>query len=58
MNLVLNARDAMVDGGTLRFKATNHFQGQQINPLVPEMRAGPYVYLQVIETAQVFLLSY
>jgi signal transduction histidine kinase len=50
MNLCLNARDAMVDGGVLRIEAIN-FWVDRTTPQRPEHQPeGPYVVIKVIDT--------
>lgn len=50
MNLVLNARDAMPQGGRLRVELVNYIRDGQIDPLVPEMQPGNYVHLRIEDT--------
>jgi PAS domain S-box-containing protein len=47
LNLCVNARDAMADGGRLRLSASNIHLDHQYLALIPEAKAGPYVLLQV-----------
>lgn len=53
LNLCVNARDAMGDGGPLRISARNHQIDEQaatmMRPVVP---AGPYVVLEVADTGE------
>lgn len=52
LNLALNARDAMPQGGTLRLTAENAHLDEQNAGLNPEAQAGPYVILRVVDTGQ------
>lgn len=49
LNLVINARDAMPDGGTLTIRAANVGHG---DALPPEVQAGDYVLLEIADTGQ------
>ena len=50
MNLAINARDAMPDGGWLRFRASNVKADELFAEAHPPMRVGEYVLLQVSDT--------
>ncbi|MDB6175243.1 MAG: sensory box protein [Chthoniobacteraceae bacterium] len=50
LNLCVNARDAMPDGGTLTISAENRFLDTHYAALNLEAKAGPYVSLQVEDT--------
>jgi PAS domain S-box-containing protein len=50
LNLCLNARDAMPDGGRLEVKADNCILGEQIGSMNLHVAAGPYVSFSVIDT--------
>jgi CheY-like chemotaxis protein len=49
-NLALNARDAMPDGGELRFELEVLKVRPGESPLLPEMEAGDWVMLTVVDT--------
>ncbi|MET3422526.1 PAS domain S-box-containing protein [Actinoplanes tereljensis] len=52
LNLALNARDAMPDGGTLVIEADEaELDGQEIN-MQPSVAAGPYARIQVSDTGE------
>jgi len=50
MNLCVNARDAMPDGGTLTLSARNINVNEELAARTPEARPGPYVCLMVSDT--------
>jgi two-component system cell cycle sensor histidine kinase/response regulator CckA len=50
MNLCVNARDAMPDGGTLALKAENATLDEDFASLTPGARSGEYVCLSVTDT--------
>jgi two-component system cell cycle sensor histidine kinase/response regulator CckA len=50
MNLWVNARDAMPDGGTLSARVENVTVGAEEIQLHPKAKAGPYVVISVIDT--------
>ncbi|MBC8115752.1 MAG: PAS domain S-box protein, partial [Candidatus Saccharimonas sp.] len=50
MNLSINARDAMPDGGTLTIEATSTLLNGNASQLHPEARPGWYVLLKVSDT--------
>lgn len=50
INLAVNARDAMPDGGTLTVKATNCSIDEQYASMTPKATAGPHVLLEVTDT--------
>lgn len=50
LNLCINARDAMPDGGTLKLTAENLFLDEQYVLLSPGVGVGPYVVLSVQDT--------
>jgi PAS domain S-box-containing protein len=50
LNLCVNARDAMPDGGTLIISAENRLLDEHYAGLNPESRPGPHVFLQVEDT--------
>lgn len=50
MNLCVNARDAMPDGGTLTVAAENFELDESSAAMTPGGRVGPYVMLQVSDT--------
>lgn len=50
LNLCINARDAMPNGGTLTLSAENLFLDEQYALLSPGLSAGPYVVLSVQDT--------
>ncbi len=49
MNLAVNARDAMPDGGTLRICAANFPMDQGHASLLPGAKAGPYILIEVTD---------
>jgi signal transduction histidine kinase len=50
MNLCLNARDAMPDGGVLKIEAANFEVDENYAGMNPEARVGEYVVLRVSDT--------
>ncbi|MEX2470851.1 MAG: PAS domain S-box protein [Gemmatimonadota bacterium] len=52
LNLFVNARDAMPDGGTLRLEAANVSIDDHYAELSGQAEAGPYVRLSVIDTGE------
>lgn len=47
LNLCVNARDAMPDGGTLMLSASNELLDEHFTSMNPDARPGPYVVVQV-----------
>jgi two-component system, cell cycle sensor histidine kinase and response regulator CckA len=52
MNLAVNARDAMPQGGTLLVETTNLELGENDSPYRLGAKPGPYVLLSVIDTGE------
>ena len=50
LNLAINARDAMPEGGILTLKADNMVLDETFAQRNPDARPGPYVMVQVIDT--------
>jgi PAS domain S-box-containing protein len=50
LNLCLNARDAMPEGGTLSLTAENFDVDEQYATMTPGLGAGPHVLISVIDT--------
>ena len=50
MNLVVNARDAMLDGGTLRIYAENLFVDENYSQMHLDAQVGPYIVITVTDT--------
>jgi PAS domain S-box-containing protein len=49
MNLVLNAQDAMPDGGAIRVTTANMTADPELVRLLPGLSPGPYVRLRVVD---------
>ena len=52
MNLVINARDAMAEGGTITIATRNREISQKEAQQIPEGNAGNYVLLQIEDTGK------
>jgi PAS domain S-box-containing protein len=50
LNLCLNARDAMPEGGTLSLTAENFDVDEQYATMTPGLKVGPHVLVSVIDT--------
>lgn len=50
LNLALNARDAMLDGGTVRVEVSNAILDRRYAALYPEVAPGRYVLVDVSDT--------
>ncbi len=50
MNLCVNARDAMPDGGRITIEAENRLFGESYAQMIPECSPGPYVFIAVTDT--------
>jgi CheY-like chemotaxis protein len=50
MNLCVNARDAMHEGGVLTIRAENTTLDESSAAMIPDAQAGPYVVLEVADT--------
>ena len=50
LNLCLNARDAMPEGGTLSLTAENFDVDEQYATMTPGVKSGPHVLISVIDT--------
>ncbi len=52
MNLALNSRDAMPDGGVLGFELGHHYQGIDGSNTLPELSSGRWVVIRVWDTGK------
>ncbi len=50
LNLCVNARDAMPNGGTLTIRAENHMLDDNYAAMHLDAKAGPYVVISIIDT--------
>ncbi len=50
LNLCVNARDAMPNGGTLTLAASNVFLDEQYVKMDPDAKPGSYVFIEVTDT--------
>jgi hypothetical protein len=50
LNLCVNARDAMPDGGTLSLTAENFDVDEQYATMTPGVKSGPHILISVIDT--------
>lgn len=50
LNLMINARDAMPQGGLLTLKAANFVVDEEFASMIPDARVGPYLMLAVADT--------
>ena len=50
LNLAVNARDAMTEGGTLTMSAANVVVDDHYTATNPEAKVGPYVVVRVVDT--------
>src|SRR5262249_14752909 len=50
MNLTVNARDAMPDGGTLTIAARNVTFDETTAPIYPQVEPGDYVVIEVMDS--------
>jgi PAS domain S-box-containing protein len=50
MNLLVNARDAMPDGGTITISAENLTVDESYARMVPDTQPGPYIVITVTDT--------
>ncbi len=47
LNLCVNARDAMPNGGTLNLSASNHLLDEQCAAMIPGAKPGPYLLVEL-----------
>ncbi|MBL8190891.1 MAG: PAS domain S-box protein [Acidobacteria bacterium] len=52
LNLCINARDAMPNGGTLTIGLENIYLNPTYPPLAPDAKPGPYVVLSITDTGE------